>query len=82
MRAKLTANHGGRFAFQICDRMSNLDHACFNRFLTRADIPGERYWWLFSSSTGDFSMVGGITYFSELISSTWKLNTTEHEPEH
>lgn len=57
MRITLTANHGGRFAFQLCDRTSNLDHACFNRFLTRADIPGERYWWLFTSTLGDFTMV-------------------------
>lgn len=46
MKVVLTANHGGRFAFQLCDRTANLDHACFSRFLTRADVPGEPYWWL------------------------------------
>lgn len=56
MRVRLTANHGGRFAVQICDRTSNLDHACFNRFLTRADIPGERYWWLFAQGANYYSM--------------------------
>lgn len=57
MRVRLTANHGGRFAFQLCNRISGLDNACFSRFLTRADIPGEPYWWLFTKATGDFQMV-------------------------
>lgn len=57
MKITLTANHGGRMAFQLCDRTSALDHACFNRFLTRADLPGEKYFWIFASQTA-YTLVG------------------------
>jgi hypothetical protein len=29
-RVLMQVNHGGRLAFRICDRSSNLDQACFN----------------------------------------------------
>lgn len=47
---ELTANHGGKFGFAICDRTSSLDQACFDRFpLTRADLPAERWFWIQTS---------------------------------
>lgn len=47
LNVELSANHGGKFGFAICDRTSNLDQACFDRFpLTRADLPGERWFWM------------------------------------
>jgi hypothetical protein len=46
VRVDLTANHGGKFGFSICQRTGNLDQACFNQHLTRTDIPGERWFWI------------------------------------
>jgi hypothetical protein len=50
VRVDLSANHGGKFGFSICQRTGNLDQACFNQHLTRVDIPGERWFWM---QTGD-----------------------------
>lgn len=66
MKVFLTANHGGTFAFQLCNRTSGLDHACFNRFLTRADT-GEKYWYLFSDSTGEMTVVSPLRYASRTV---------------
>lgn len=36
LKVELTANHGGKFFFRICNRSTNLDEACFGtNFLTR-----------------------------------------------
>lgn len=45
-------------AFQICDRTSNLDHACFTngRWLTRSDT-GERYTYIFSNTQTIYNLV-------------------------
>ena len=51
IRLDLSANHGGKFGFSICQRTSNLDQACFSQHLTRIDIPGERWFWMMTSKS-------------------------------
>lgn len=59
VRIDLSANHGGKFGFKICPRTSNLTPDCFAHHLTRADVPGERWFWMQSGERGARSPASG-----------------------
>eukprot|EP00775_Hariotina_reticulata_P004446 gene4446-4701_t len=65
IRLDLTANHGGKFGFNLCPRTSNLDQACFDQYpLTRADRAGEKWFWMQTKSevyTQDWVLPAGVS---------------------
>ncbi|KAI8474593.1 MAG: hypothetical protein J3K34DRAFT_492907 [Monoraphidium minutum] len=63
LRAKLTANHGGKFSFRLCPRTTGLDEACFgSNYLVRADN-GQRDTWVTGAMdyTTQYRLPAGIS---------------------